>query len=217
MAQPGLVMRLAQLRPGAAASDSPLEDPKAVPNAEAVYQCRCNDDKEPGYNTIYFIPDVTPIINDNSLYEADVSKHSGDFASLAWVVVSFVNGRDPGAIVSPKEPQTPSSPPPLGTVIVANGSTPRPEWAEDYHAWYDQEHGGKLGKVPGWQLMRRYKFEKLYGDAETAGFYGINFYDEANGLGGPEWKEGVTEWTMRIREHAAKPNIRRVWKLAKVI
>ncbi|KAK7696872.1 hypothetical protein SLS64_014128 [Diaporthe eres] len=101
----------------------------------------------------------------------------------------------------------------MGTEIVINGSTPKAEYEADYHNWYDQEHVHKLGLVPGWQLTRRFRLEKVYGEAETASFYGVNFYDEENGLGGPEWKASATEWTLRIRQQAAKPNIRRTWKL----
>ena len=68
----------------------------------------------------------------------------------------------------------------------------------------------------GTSEVRRYKLERVFGEAETAAFYGVNFYDEKNGLGGPEWQAGVTEWSMRIRSHAAKPNIRRTWRLVKV-
>lgn len=217
MLQAGLVMRFAQLQPGKTIADSAWSPVDLLPGIEATYQLICDDDQEPRYASFYFVSDITPILSDDSLYSADVQKHSEDFASLAWTVTSFVNGRNPGEDGPFTGPQTPKFAPPKGTVIVANGSTPKPEWVSDYHSWYDQEHGGKLGKVPGWILMRRYKLEKLYGDVAVASFYGVNFYEEKNGLGGPEWKEGVTEWTLRVRDQAAKPNIRRVWKLEKVL
>lgn len=206
-------MRLAQLQPGRAITDSAWAPNNAMPGVAAVYKLISNDNEVPQYAAFYLVADISKITNDRSLYAADVQKHSEDFVSLAWVVVSFVNGRNPGETSPYLGTQKPSSPPSPGTIVVANGSTPRPEWESDYHAWYDQEHGGKLGKVPGWQLMRRYKLEMVFGDAATANFYGINFYDEKNGLGGPEWKAGVTDWTLRIRDQAAKPNVRRVWKL----
>jgi hypothetical protein len=68
--------------------------------------------------------------------------------------------------------------------------------------------------VPGWNENKRYRLEKSYGDVETASFYGFNFYDVENGLGGPEWKASTdTEWTQRVRSNHAKPNIRRMWKI----
>lgn len=219
MPTPGLVMRLAQSQADAATPPtiSVLAPPEACPGAEAIYQLNCTDEKEPQYNTFYFVRDIEPLLSSNVLYAADAEKHKGDFASVSWVVLSFVNGRAPGATGNSKANPTPTSAPPLGTIVVANGSTPRPDMQADYNAWYDEEHGGKLTRVPGWQMMRRYKLEKVCGDVETAGFYGVNFYDEVNGLGGPEWKEGVTEWTLRIRDQAAKPNIRRTWKVAEVV
>lgn len=213
MPQSGLVMRFAQLQPGSTITDSSWAPPDLVPGAEAVYRMQCDDDQEPRYAAFYFIPDITEATQAQSRYDSDVHQHVDSFVSLAWVVASYINGRNPGESSPFTGHQTPTSPPPLGTVIVANGSSPRSEWETDYHAWYDEEHGGKLGKVPGWQLMRRYKLEKVFGDVATAKFYGVNFYDERNGLGGPEWKEGVTAWTLRIRDQAEKPNIRRVWKL----
>jgi hypothetical protein len=206
-------MRLAQPQPGNPSLDSALAPAGVCAGIEATYVLRENDGKAPERNTVYFVSDIEPLLSSSASYEADVSAHSGDLASLSWVVLSFVNGRgksDSGPIT---DPHTPPTAPVEGTVVVANGSTPRPDMESDYHAWYDEEHGAKLGNVPGWQMCRRYKLEKVYGGAETANFYGVNFYDEVNGLGGPEWKAGVTDWTLRIRDQAAKPNIRRVWKV----
>ena len=206
-------MRFAQPQPGSAIGDSVWAPPDAVPGAEAVYKLTADDNESPQYAAFYFLPDITPILNDASLYEADLRKSSDSLITLAWVIASFINGRLPKMDTPHQGSQIPELSLQRGTVIVANGSSPRPEWVEDYHAWYDQEHGGKLGKVPGWQSMRRYELAKVYGEIPTASFYGINFYDEKNGLGGPEWKEGVTPWTLRIRDQAAKPNVRRVWKM----
>lgn len=191
--------------------------PKVCPNIEAVYRVTANDDGSPSLNTLYFLSDITPITTSSAAYDEDV-KNSGS-VSLSWVVCAFINGRDdappPGDTLPPPltKPHVLPDPPSPGSVIVINGSTPRPEKEQDYHDWYDQEHGGKLTLVPGWNNSRRYSLAKSYGDIQTAGFYGFNYYDAENGLGGPEWKAGVTEWTMRIRSNAAKPNIRRVWKV----
>lgn len=217
MAVPGVLMRLVQVK-GNGVDESITSPPSVASNAEAIYKLTANDDGTPSLNTLYFLSDITPIIASSTEYDEEV-KRAGESADVAWVVCTFINGRDD---VTPKEeplsaaltkPQVLLKPPSPGSVIVINGSTPRSDKEQDYHDWYDQEHGGKLTLVPGWNNSRRYALAKVYGDVETAGFYGFNYYDAENGLGGPEWKAGVTEWTMRIRSNAAKPNIRRVWKV----
>jgi hypothetical protein len=217
MPKQGLIMRLAQPKPAATPSESALAPLDAIPGSEAIYQLICTDNEEPQYNTVYFVTDIESIVSDSSLYEADTKKHGDVFASLSWVVLSFINGRSPEDSTNLASRQTPSSKPPLGTAIVVNGATPQAEKEYDYHAWYDEEHGPKLSNVPGWQFMRRYGTTKVYGETETANFYGVNFYDENNGLGGPVWQESTgTEWTVRIRSQKAKPNIRRTWKVVRI-
>lgn len=213
MSVPGILMRLVQPRDGAnPPADSGTSPIAPCPNVEAIQVMEANDEAKPSRNTIYFLSDITPLLSSPSKYDEDVGAHGSTLESVAWVICSFINGRDatnPGADnVAHLLPQAPVA----GSVLVANGSTPRPDKEQDYHDWYDQEHGEKLTHVPGWNSARRYKLEKVYGEAETANFYGLNYYDEVNGLGGPEWKAGVTEWTMRIRSNAAKPNVRRVWR-----
>lgn len=207
MPTPGLLMRLVQSLQGQTPSNEALAPSNVSPNIDAIYRLARTDDKSPEYNTTYFLSDISPLVEDESFYEKDRESFKTSLESIAWVLVSYINGH-PFTHSS-----VPPSPPPLGTEIVMNGSSPKPEYEADYHNWYDQEHVGKLGGVPGWQLMRRYKFEKVYGEVETASFYGVNFYDEKNGLGGPEWKASATDWTLRIRQQAAKPNVRRTWKL----
>lgn len=175
---------------------------------------KATDEKTPEYNTLYFLSDIEAVLTNASFYEADVQAHTSEFASISWVIASFINGRGQGDSAATTAIHTPLVPPAHGTIIVANGSTPMSEKEHDYHAWYDEEHTGKLAHVPGWQLSRRYKFEHLYGEAEVASFYGVNFYDEVNGLGGPEWKAAVTDWALRIRDQAAKPNLRRTWEVS---
>lgn len=213
MTVPGVLLRLSNTT-----SSPPL--PGDLPNVEAIYTLKAADDDDgrtPSHNTVCFLSDITPLLSSEAHYNADAAAHRDLEASslaLSWVVCSFVNGRDSQGYA---EPQTSRcvlpAPPAPGSVVVVNGSTPRPDKEADYHAWYDQEHGLKLTQVPGWWAARRYALAKVYGETETANFYGINFYDADNGLGGPEWQAGVTEWTLRIRSNAAKPNIRRVWKV----
>ncbi|KAL2784563.1 hypothetical protein BJX66DRAFT_329900 [Aspergillus keveii] len=204
MAVPGIVIRL---------SDTLATSAPSLPNTEAAYTLGAGDSEAPKHATIYFLGDITPITESASLYDSDKSSNSS--ASPTWIVCKFINGRDASnPSDSPRTaPHKLPAHPIQGSTIVVNGSIPRPDKEADYHAWYDQEHGGKLALVPGWNAMRRYALVKMYGEVETANFYGVNFYDEVNGLGGPEWKAGVTEWTLRIRDNAAKPNIRRVWRV----
>lgn len=207
MATPGVLMRF---------SDDASSSKLAIPGIEAVYTLKAKDGSTPLYNTLYFLSDVAPLIHSQSYYDAD--KTGSSSSEVSWVVCSFLNGRDTAGLS--QEPQTRPhvlpNPPTLGSILVINGSTPRADKEDDYHAWYDQEHGGKLTNVPGWKAARRYALAAVYGNIETANFYGFNFYDEENGLGGPEWKAGVTDWTLRIRSNAAKSNIRRVWKIESI-
>lgn len=196
--------------------DSTITPASPCPNVETVYTLEANDGKTPSLNTIYFVSDITSILQSSSAYEQDVRAHESGLTSIAWVVCAFINGRDDPQAKGPStSPHVLPTAPVSGTSLVINGSTPRPDKEHDYHNWYDQEHGGKLTLVPGWISSRRYQLAKTYGETETANFYGFNYYEEKNGLGGPEWKAGVTEWTLRIRDNAAKPNVRRVWKVVK--
>lgn len=184
------------------------------PNVQETYNLDANDSQTPLKNTVYILSDISPIVDSSSAYEEDVRAHCADLASISWVICAFINGRDkPNVEGKDGSQHSLRSPPDSGSIIVVNGSTPRRDKEQDYHNWYDQEHGDKLTLVPGWNAARRYRLVKSYGEGETASFYGFNYYDETNGLGGPEWKAGVTEWSLRIRSNAAKPNIRRVWKL----
>lgn len=185
-----------------------------VPHVQATFKLQANDGATPSHNTLYFVSDIRPLLNDEQLFASDTQACATSSSHVSWVVMSFINGVAAGGAWTGS--QVPGRDPPTGTIIVANGSTPRADMEQDYHNWYEQEHAGKLALVPGWQFARRYKLRKAYGEAQTANFYGVNFYDEVNGLGGPEWKAGVTEWTKRIRDQAAKPNVRRVWKVKEV-
>ncbi|SPO06779.1 uncharacterized protein DNG_09473 [Cephalotrichum gorgonifer] len=216
MAVPGVLMRLVEPRATTLASSDSTFVP---PNVEATQFLEANDSQKPSQNAVYYLSDISPLLSTSSAYDEDVRAHGSELTSISWVVCSFINGRDGphlgsgSDITSSSVEYTMSGPPATGSVVVINGSTPRPDKEQEYHDWYDQEHGEKLTLVPGWNSARRYRFEKSYGDVETANFYGFNYYDEKNGLGGPEWKAGVTEWTLRIRSNAAKPNIRRVWSV----
>lgn len=214
MPTPGVLMRLSD------AASADIQAPLASVDIEATYNLKADDDKHPSSNTIYFLRDITPLLSSPDLHEADVEAHRAIAAPHpSWILCSFINGRDKeaGDSEAQKSPHVLPTPPLLGSVLVINGSTPRPDTEEDYHAWYDQEHGAKLTHVPGWRAAQRYALARVYGEAETGSFYGINFYDAENGLGGPEWQAGVTEWTLRIRSNAAKPNIRRVWRVVQTL
>lgn len=208
MAVPGIVMRI---------SETPERPSSPFPNIEATYILKDNDGVTPSFNTVYLLNDITPLVSSSDYYDADRRTHGEEPASISWKVCAYINGRDQSIGASPGPvPHVQFKTPAVGSVMVANGSTPRKDKEQDYHDWYEQEHGEKLREVPGWNAGRRYVLVKLYGEAEAASFYGLNFYDEDNGLGGPEWKAGITDWTLRIRSNAAKPNIRRVWKFETV-
>ncbi|CAH0024670.1 unnamed protein product [Clonostachys rhizophaga] len=208
MTSPGILMRLAQPAEANGSAQPPLAP---VPNVTSVMQLEADDGKTPQLNTLYFLSDISPILSSASYFEKDTEASQG---SVAWVVLSFINGRESSGLAGASGPNNLNSPPAANSVVVINGSTPREDKEQDYHDWYDQEHGLKLSAVPGWNSARRYRLVQSYGSVETANFYGVNFYDAENGLGGPEWQAGVTtEWTLRIRSNAAKPNIRRVWKV----
>lgn len=68
-----------------------------------------------------------------------------------------------------------------------NGSSLRPDKEDDYHGWYNEEHGPVLSLVPGWNEKQRYRLEKSYG--EVGKFYGFNYYDEKNGHQGQSGKQ----------------------------
>ncbi|KAL5340959.1 hypothetical protein BJX70DRAFT_396340 [Aspergillus crustosus] len=209
MPTPGILMRLSD------APNIPLNLPASV-KVEASYALEADDNKTPSLNTLYFLADIEPLLTSEAPYKVDVAAHAQASTSTttSWVLASFINARNPGSTSAFTQTQLLPAPPSPSSVLVINGSTPRPEYEADYHAWYDEEHGGKLTLVPGWFASRRYKLAKVYGETETANFYGVNFYEKENGLGGPEWKAGVTEWTLRIRKQAARENVRRVWRVA---
>ncbi|OQO00727.1 hypothetical protein B0A48_13218 [Cryoendolithus antarcticus] len=204
MPRPGVLMRIVEPKiPG-----SLLEtDPLSLDGTDAIYQLEATDGQRPSQNTLYFLSDVSSVLRNEQSYQNDVQSHENSLVSISWVIASLISGQ-PRIEDNHQVPDVP-----LGVEVVVNGSTPKVDKEGDYHAWYDQEHVGKLGLVPGWRAMRRYKLEAGFGDVETASFYGVNFYDQVNGLGGPEWKAGVTDWTLRIRDQAAKPNVRRTWRL----
>ncbi|OBT81728.1 hypothetical protein VE02_08892 [Pseudogymnoascus sp. 03VT05] len=100
-----------------------------------------------------------------------------------------------------------------GSVMVCVAITPKD--TEDYSKWYDEEHQGMITKVPGWIKSERYELAKAYGSqVGAAPFLAVHFYDEKNGLGGPEWRASVeTIWSKKIRENVVVPHYRRVWKV----
>lgn len=212
MAIPGILMRLSEPLDGH--SDPAISPASPCPNVQAIHRFVENDSQKPSRNTVYYLSDITPILTSPSAYDEDARTNGPALSSLSWIICSFTNSRDPSnpGLASTAN-QLHDSPPVPGSVLVSNGYTPKPGTEEEYNAWYDTEHGEKLTHVPGWNSARRYKFEKRYGDTDTSVYYGFNFYDEENGLGGPAWQAGVTEWTMKIRSNAAKPNMRRVWKV----
>ena len=206
---PGILMRLTQY------DTVPKKAPETLcPNIKKTQTAVADDGQTPSQLALYFLSDVRPLISSSDLYDKDAAKQDAD-ASVVWVVCSFINGRKRNT--SPATTNVShllSHAPASGSQLVINGSSPRLDKQDDYHAWYDEEHGPMLSLVPGWNENKRYRLEKSYGHVETASFYGANFYDAVNGLGGPEWKASTnTEWTQRVRGNHAKPNIRRVWKI----
>ncbi|KAJ1333118.1 hypothetical protein MN608_03108 [Microdochium nivale] len=237
----GVIMRMLTTTD---AASSPLQAPEnniLVPGVQAIYNLAATDGLQPSLNTMYFLSDVDLVLQDPSYFEADVTattssspSSTSGATSLAWIVTSYIGGRNDGSGVQAPSQVPPSLAskggylPPIGTVIVANGSSPQTDKEDDYHAWYEEEHAGGLTAVPGWQITRRYRFINKYErhfaapaegstkqkDVENAKFYGVNFYDEDNGLGGPIWKAStLTDWTAKIRQQAEKPNIRRTWRI----
>lgn len=204
---PGLLMRLTN------SHAIPMTQP-LFSDILQIWTAVADDEKAPNQLTLYHLSDVGPLLSSSDLYDRDALSHGND-ASLAWVVCSFINGRskdDPRSKMSTNHLL--SHRPAQGSRLVINGSSPRSDKEHDYHGWYNDEHGPMLSLVPGWNENQRYRLEKSYGDVETAKFYGFNYYDEQNGLGGPEWKASTnTEWTQRVRSNHEKPNIRRVWKI----
>lgn len=206
---PGLLMRVVE-----GTSDLAIAPKQPCPNIDGVCTGTEDDQSSRSLLALYFLSDVRPLISSSDLYDQDVaSQNTG--TSVSWVVCSFINGRVKDKS-SPNEGPSHrlSHRPAEGSRLVINGSSPRSEKEDDYNQWYDQEHGPMLSAVPGWNENKRYRLEKTYGDIETASFYGFNFYDAENGLGGPEWKASTnTEWTKRVRSNHTKANVRRVWTI----
>lgn len=208
-------MRMVQPAPGQGKPPpNILAPPAPCPNVEAYYIFEEMDHDLPRFNTTYFLSDIRPVLENASFYEDDVKATEGGLATLAWEVCSYMNGRDTSeAKEMALEPHLLPKPPVIGSTVVSNGGTPKPDWVQDYVEWYNIEHSRLLSLVPGWNNCRRYSHSKTYGEADIASFYGWNFYDAENGLGGPEWQRSMTDWTKKVRIQASKPNLRRVWKV----
>lgn len=210
----GVLMRLVEPKDGIDSEALPFIPSSPCLNIEKTYAAVASDGEKPSSMTLHILSDVTPLDTSQDFYDEDVKSNPGH--TISWIACSFINGRNKNA--APTDHPTISQPlsfsPIVGSKLVINGSTPRSDKEEDYHDWYNIEHGPALATVEGWNAGRRYSFLKSYGEIETAGFYGFNYYDEKSGLGGSEWEKATkTEWTFRIRGNAAKPNIRRVWKI----
>lgn len=215
MAIPGIIMRMAQPHdPQAKPPQSILAPPALCPNVEMFYIFVAQDDLAPRYNTTYFLSDIRPVLDSSAHYDNDVKATADHLASLAWEVCAFMHGRD---TIEAKElssqPHLLPKPPAVGSTMVSNGGTPGPGWEQDYNDWYSLEHSALLSLVPGWNNCRRYRHVKTHGETDTASYYGWNYYDAENGLGGPEWQASMTAWTEKVRGNASKPNLRRVWKV----
>jgi hypothetical protein len=211
---PGVLMRLVE--PNVAISQDSTQIFPRLPESivQTTYTATADDAVKPTGLKLYILNDIGPIISSAQHYADDVAANPS--LTISWILCRFISGRSPG--FSPSSPPSFTHPlphqPAARSKLVINGSTPRPDKESDYHEWYDVEHGPGLAIVPGWNAMRRYALEKVYGDVEIASFYGFNYYDEESGLGGEIWtKSTKTEWTARIRGNAAKENIRRVWRM----
>lgn len=205
--KPGILMRLSQPLDGSKGIKTDYDGPSS-----AFFYAAADDGETPSQLELYFLDDIATIADSPQSYTRDIEANP-DIA-ISWVICELVNGLDKDSIDGLKGIQPLQYTPALGSKIVINGSTPRIDKETDYHEWYDVEHASALAEVPGWNAMRRYKLIDSHGDVQTASFYGVNFWDEQSGLGGPVWENKTkTQWTFRIRENAAKPNIRRVWKV----
>ncbi|KAJ8110816.1 hypothetical protein OPT61_g6437 [Boeremia exigua] len=210
----GVLLRLFEPKPGRASDLSSPPSKSPCPGTQQTYIAVADDDEKPSRLHIHVLSDIGPLLSTSYLYDEDV-KANPDW-SISWIVCGFINGRDKDTSPtdSPSTIHPLSHSPAAGSKLVINGSTPRYDKESDYHEWYNVEHGPGLAIVPGWNAARRYSLQKTYGEIETANFYGFNYYDEESGLGGPIWQKSTkTEWTYRIRSNAAKPNIRRVWRI----
>lgn len=212
----GVLLRLIEPKEGANTDLGTIPTHPTLPNIQKTYTAVADDGEKPSRLVLHVVSDISPLLSSPEFFEEDVKANPN--VTLSWIVCGFINGRDAGAPETddPSTVHPLSYEPALNSKIVINGGTPRPEKEHDYHDWYNQEHGTALAGVPGWNAGRRYSLQKSYGEIETANFYGFNYYDEDSGLGGPIWQKNTkTEWTYRIRGNAARPNIRRVWKVQK--
>lgn len=142
-------------------------------------------------------------------YENDPA-HTKGTASLDWQVYKRISKRTRPGLEAELHPK--------GSTMVCIGITPNEGAFEDYSNWYEQEHLGMIALVPGWRQSERYELAKAFGSPNgVAPYIAVHYYDEVNGLGGPEWKASVdTEWTARVRANCAKPHFRRIWTVGEV-
>ncbi|KAH7079818.1 hypothetical protein FB567DRAFT_607288 [Paraphoma chrysanthemicola] len=214
----GVLLRVVEPKQGATPDSRRAPPTSPCPNVEQIYTAVADDGQKPSQIAVYVLSHIRPLMTSKKLYDDDIAANPD--LDISWVVCGFINGRDKGSPTTdtPSTIHSLSHKPVPGSKLVIVGSTPRPEKEVDYHEWYNVEHGPGLAIVPGWNAARRYALRNSYGKMETASFYGFNYYDEESGLGGPIWEKSTkTEWTFRIRGNAAKPNIRRVWKVQEVL
>jgi hypothetical protein len=87
--------------------------------------------------------------------------------------------------------------------LLAVAMTPPPELADDFHAWYREEHTPMLLRVPGWERVRR--FELLEG-LEGGGPRFLALHDLAGPevFDTPEYRAIDTPWTRRVRGYVTQ-------------
>lgn len=103
----------------------------------------------------------------------------------------------------------------LVLVVVELGLKDHPDAETELRRWYGEEHAEMLSKVPGWLRTRLFKTSVLdtRGGAKTV-YYGVHDYAQANGLGGPEHQASMaTPWRVRVTDHYATLQGRRLWSL----
>lgn len=185
--------------------DSTLDIPGAV--IKSIITAVSNDEKvelgAPSANIIYEVKHISKLLSPE-VYEEDPAHKTGVADRLEWQVYKLVT--------KVTRPGTETEANPRASTMICVGVTPNEGTYDGYATWYDEEHVKLLSKVPGWRSSARYQLAVSFGSLKGVPPYlAVHFYDEKNGLGGPEWRKSVeTEWTLKVRENCA-PHYRRVW------
>jgi hypothetical protein len=206
---PGVLLRLYS---SSSFSQTAIEHSLDVPGADikSLTTLRSTDDKvvsgSPSANILYEVKHISKLLIPGA-YEKDTAHNDGTTTSLNWQVYKLIS--------KISRPGTEDQVAPSNSTMVCIGITPMEGAFEDYSKWYEEEHLGLLSLVPGWRSSARYELAASFGGPKVvAPYIAMHFYDEVNGLGGPEWKRSVeTDWTKKVRRNCAVPHFRRVWSV----